>query len=290
MALNIPCSSKTICVDSPLAGISAEGVDGEIFVGEYFAQCPPSLGDPDLATACGIACRSFISQEDADLCAARLAAQCACGEACNEAQSHCVACPDGSEFCYTVPACTIFARTVLEANAIALSLAQIRANQVSICIYGSLPDTCLGEAYDGLLTVVGGNGSLSWFVVGGELPPGMTLVVANDGRQVTVTGTSTTTGSYEFSLRVVDQQGNFMVRNFQVSVVNITTSAVPAGVLGEVYNFAILASGGSTPYTFELAAGELPPGVTLNEDGTLTGTPTASGIYNFTVTITDSSA
>ncbi|MFD8479342.1 putative Ig domain-containing protein [Kitasatospora sp. NPDC059673] len=39
--------------------------------------------------------------------------------------------------------------------------------------------------------------------------------------------------------------------------------------------------------TWTLAAGELPPGLTLNPDGTITGTPTAAGSYTFTVQVSD---
>ena len=47
---------------------------------------------------------------------------------------------------------------------------------------------------------------------------------------------------------------------------------------------------GTAPYTFALKAGEeLPTGLTLESDGTLSGTPTAAGIYEVMVTVTDSS-
>jgi hypothetical protein len=49
----------------------------------------------------------------------------------------------------------------------------------------------------------------------------------------------------------------------------------------------ITASGGSAPYTFAVTSGSLPPGVTLTASGVLSGTPTASGSFNFTVTATD---
>ncbi|MBQ3807268.1 MAG: InlB B-repeat-containing protein, partial [Kiritimatiellae bacterium] len=47
---------------------------------------------------------------------------------------------------------------------------------------------------------------------------------------------------------------------------------------------------GTDPYTFALKAGEeLPTGLTLESDGTLSGTPTAAGIYDVVITVTDSS-
>lgn len=287
--LNMPCAKRAICTDAPVAGLSAEGADECRFIGLYFPPIDPELVTEDIATACGSACCSTISQEDADLCAARLAQACQGNRACNEEQSCCIACPDGSEFCYTVPPCTIFARTVAEANAIASSLACIRAKEVAMCIAGALPDTCLGSIYEGVLRVTGGSGNLGWQVVGGVLPPGMTLTVSSDGRTGTVSGTATTPGSYEFSVRVVDQFGNFMVRHFQVSVVNITTNSIPTAIKNQAFSFPIQAAGGGQPYTFVIVTGSLPPGLTLASNGTLSGTPTLAGNYIFTVQITDSS-
>ncbi len=49
---------------------------------------------------------------------------------------------------------------------------------------------------------------------------------------------------------------------------------------------------GTAPYTFalkDIEDNELPNGLTLESDGTLSGTPTAAGIYDVVITVTDSS-
>jgi hypothetical protein len=51
----------------------------------------------------------------------------------------------------------------------------------------------------------------------------------------------------------------------------------------------ITASGGASPHTFTVTTGTLPPGMTLASGGSLSGTPTNTGAFNFTVTATDSS-
>jgi hypothetical protein len=52
----------------------------------------------------------------------------------------------------------------------------------------------------------------------------------------------------------------------------------------------VTASGGTTPYTWSIASGALPPGLSLAAGtGTISGTPTATGTYGFTVQVTDSS-
>lgn len=53
------------------------------------------------------------------------------------------------------------------------------------------------------------------------------------------------------------------------------------------YGASFSASGGSGPYQFRVTAGELPPGLELAIDGTITGTPTFPGSWSFTLEVTD---
>jgi PKD repeat protein len=46
-------------------------------------------------------------------------------------------------------------------------------------------------------------------------------------------------------------------------------------------------SGGAAPYNFAVTGGTLPPGMTVDSSGTLSGTPTQLGLYIFTVTVID---
>jgi hypothetical protein len=61
---------------------------------------------------------------------------------------------------------------------------------------------------------------------------------------------------------------------------------LPEAVLDEPYSASVLATGGLRPYTFNLDAGALPPGVTLS-GGNLIGTPSELGTYEFTVSVSD---
>jgi hypothetical protein len=73
------------------------------------------------------------------------------------------------------------------------------------------------------------------------------------------------------------------------SVTIITTSLPNWTANAAGYDQAINATGGTGPYSFSLSSGTLPPGLTLNAGGVLSGTPTSPGTCNFTVTATDSS-
>lgn len=64
------------------------------------------------------------------------------------------------------------------------------------------------------------------------------------------------------------------------------TASLPDGTAYVGYSTTVAASGGVGPYTYA-ATGTLPTGLTLATNGTLSGTPTDPGSFNFTVTATD---
>lgn len=80
--------------------------------------------------------------------------------------------------------------------------------------------------------------------------------------------------------------------NFQLSAegcpdIDIQPATLPNTVPGGSYSETLVATGGASPYTFVLADGELPPGLTLSSAGVISGTPTNAGNYNFLVSATD---
>lgn len=62
----------------------------------------------------------------------------------------------------------------------------------------------------------------------------------------------------------------------------ITTTSLPSCAEGSTYSQS-LSSNGSTPITWTLANGNLPTGLTILTDGTISGIPTAAGTFVFTV-------
>ena len=69
----------------------------------------------------------------------------------------------------------------------------------------------------------------------------------------------------------------------------ITQGALPAGTAGQAYSATLQASGGKPSYTWSLAAGQLPTGLSLAGSGVVSGTPQAAGQSNVTVEVSDSS-
>jgi Putative Ig domain len=70
----------------------------------------------------------------------------------------------------------------------------------------------------------------------------------------------------------------------------ITAQAPSSAFLGSNFSFPLVATEGSAPYTWRLVDGQLPPGLKLHaHKGDISGTPTTSGEYRFTVAVADSS-
>ena len=68
----------------------------------------------------------------------------------------------------------------------------------------------------------------------------------------------------------------------------VSTTSLPSAAVGVAYSTSLVATGGTTPYTWSVASGSLPPGLTLGGTGSITGTPTAPATWTFAAQVTDS--
>ena len=134
------------------------------------------------------------------------------------------------------------------------------------------------------MTASGGTGTGYTFVATG-LPAGLTMSAGG-----TISGTPTVSGTFPYTVTVTDSAGN--KGSFNCSVTVIPPVSATCVVINAVQGVAITpvtmtASGGTgTGYTF-VATG-LPAGLTMSSGGTISGTPTVSGTFPYTVTVTDS--
>lgn len=69
--------------------------------------------------------------------------------------------------------------------------------------------------------------------------------------------------------------------------ISLDPATLPNPVIGVAFNQTVTATGGNAPYTFTVTSGELPNGLTLSSAGVISGTPTATGTFNFQITATD---
>jgi hypothetical protein len=152
----------------------------------------------------------------------------------------------------------------------------------------TLPNPTVGTAYTQMLGATGGSGTYTFSISNGTLPAGLTLNASTGA----ISGTPTTAASSTFTVTVTDGFGATASRNYAVDVAPsalvLESTTLGNGIVGTPYNQAIVVSGGTAPYGFTLASGQLPAGVTLNAStGALVGTPTTPGTYSFTVRVVD---
>ena len=134
------------------------------------------------------------------------------------------------------------------------------------------------------MTASGGAGGPYSFSATG-LPTGLTM--SSSG---TISGTPTVSGTFNYTVTIKDSAGNIGTVNCSVTVnPPITANCVVINAVRGVAitPVAMTASGGAGgPYSF--SATGLPTGLTMSSSGTISGTPTVSGTFNYTVTIKDS--
>jgi uncharacterized protein (TIGR03437 family) len=79
---------------------------------------------------------------------------------------------------------------------------------------------------------------------------------------------------------------NSVAINVMVSTPVIVMTSLPDAQLGKPYSSQLSALGGTAPFTWSAAS--VPNGLTLNKDGSITGTPGAEGTFTLNVTVQDS--
>jgi hypothetical protein len=153
-----------------------------------------------------------------------------------------------------------------------------------------LPAAEAGASYVQEIRALQGTPPYRWEIAEGEAPPGL-QIEARGGRLI---GTPQRPGQYRFTTRVTDAAGLSAAREFTLSVqdrvgIPDDLQLLPATV-GEPYSFVLRPTGGTAPYTWSVAAGALPPGISLRpETGTLQGTPTQPGSYEFSLVVASGS-
>ena len=124
------------------------------------------------------------------------------------------------------------------------------------------------------LTASGGSGQgYTYSVSVGTVPAGLSL----NAQTGLMTGTLTTTGTYSFTLRVVDSQGFSASSAYKLTAYKPVVITAPSiGNLSPNVKISsqLAAQGGSGPYIFSVAQGTLPTGLTLSRSGLLSGAPT----------------
>jgi hypothetical protein len=153
----------------------------------------------------------------------------------------------------------------------------------------SLSAGTIGQAYNQTLQATGGTGGLTWSIVTGTLPLGLSLNQTTgviSGTPIVPADTST------FTVRVADAAGQDDTQALSITInllnpPNITTTTLAGGTVGQPYNQTLQATGGFGALTWTLSGGSLPAMLSLSPAGVISGTPTNAGTSNFIVTVRD---
>lgn len=139
----------------------------------------------------------------------------------------------------------------------------------------------------------------TWTIAVGTLPPGLALG-ASDGL---ISGTPTTAGTYAFTVQATLTSDSLVTPpRSDTKALSITVRSpltitgpgrtgsvpMPASEVGSPFEAAYTASGGNETYgPWTLTSGELPRGVALSAEGTISGTPREAGRFPYTIGVTD---
>jgi large repetitive protein len=156
----------------------------------------------------------------------------------------------------------------------------------------SLPDANINQAYTAPALAASGGTVNSWTLASGTLPTGLTL-----GTNGVISGTPTASGLFSFTVQANGSPNNdtrslslFVLAPLDLGLAPTGTPAAsqPLAVrmkLATPFSWGVKATGGREPYAY--SADRLPAGITLNPDGTVSGTPTLAGVTASTVTVRD---
>ncbi len=156
----------------------------------------------------------------------------------------------------------------------------------------TLPTGVVGVAYLQTITATGGTGPYTFAVTAGSLPtPASPAFALTSGGALSGTPTAASTSS--FTITATDANGCKGSQPYTITInlancptLTILPATLPIAVVGLPFSQTISASGG-TGFTFASAPVPPVPGLTLTSAGLLSGTPTTTGSFSFTVTATD---
>ncbi|MCU1343496.1 MAG: hypothetical protein JWN92_2919 [Candidatus Acidoferrum typicum] len=143
----------------------------------------------------------------------------------------------------------------------------------------------IGVPFSVTLQAVGGTGALTWSVTAGQLPPGLGLGSSTG----LISGTPTSGWSSPFVIQVADAKTT-VAKQFYFNLytkLSLDPVTPPSAHLNAPYALSLSVElGGSGIAFWKISAGQLPPGIQLNNN-LISGTPTQAGTFSFTVQIQD---
>jgi hypothetical protein len=153
------------------------------------------------------------------------------------------------------------------------------------------PNGTVGSAYN-LDASVTGNTQAITYSVAPALPAGLSLntstgAITGTPTAITASATYTVTASQSSGVCTATQNYTFAVTCPTITITP-AAGALTAGTIGSAYSVTISQTGLSGTPAWSISAGALPGGLSIaGGTGIISGTPTATGTFNFTVQVTD---
>ncbi|HST22182.1 MAG TPA: putative Ig domain-containing protein, partial [Blastocatellia bacterium] len=152
----------------------------------------------------------------------------------------------------------------------------------------SFPNGQQGLQFNYQLAAAGGKPPYTWQVVSGVLPTGLNL---NQTSGI-VSGTPAAAGNFNLTIEVKDSESRTMRKALSLTIappsLSIQTATLLEAFKGSAFSYQPGAAGGQSPYTWLIASGALPAGLSLNANtGLINGTPSATGTFAAAVTVRD---
>jgi hypothetical protein len=151
----------------------------------------------------------------------------------------------------------------------------------------SLKPAAVGSPYSVTLEGSGLPSDVTWEVTAGALPAGLTLAAGG-----TISGTPTATGSSTFTVKATAKEKNFGPtrvdsRQFTLDVLAPLSASISRSTAEAKVRFraTLLAAGGKSPYTW--SATGLPGGLSVGNDGVISGVPARVGSFTINARVTD---
>ncbi|TSC27385.1 putative Ig domain-containing protein [Corallococcus sp. Z5C101001] len=141
----------------------------------------------------------------------------------------------------------------------------------------------VGLPYRAVLMASGGEAPYTWRVTLGAPVEGLTLT--SDGA---LSGTPRFAGSGGFTVEVLDARGARAEGAVSLQVTGTVFAALPDAYVSEPYGWTFRIPNGTPSQRWSLGPQPAPSGLRLDASGSLSGTPTSPGLYDFTVGVQDS--
>jgi hypothetical protein len=186
----------------------------------------------------------------------------------------------------STPALTATLAVSLTINAVSIIAGQVPPPGTHGRPYG------YSYGYGYRFAATGGNQPLTWTVTAGTLPPGLGL----DPVYGTLTGTPTLPSPtpYAFTVTVTDSttptpasdSAAYSITVSEPPAPSINNTPPPTATVGSPYGFTFIVNDGLAPFAWIPPAGPI-GGLAFMPDGSLSGTPSAAGIYPITLKVVD---